>query len=41
LSNLRTGIHVAGTSTCEILANTIKDNISVGVMVKDPSTPVI
>lgn len=41
LSNLRTGIHIAGNSTVEVLSNTIKDNISIGIHVKDPSLPVI
>lgn len=40
-SNHRTGIHVAGTSTCEILSNTLKDNISIGIHIKAPSIPIV
>jgi len=41
LSNLRTGIHIAGNSVTEVLSNTIKDNISIGIHVKEPALPVI
>ena len=40
-NNIRTGIQCAGTSSCEIFDNKIKDNISIGLMIKDPSMPIV